>query len=190
MSMRMLERTPEEYLKAPYARILIPDEEGGFIAEILEFPGCISQGDTAEEALKNLEAAANGWIEATLAQGQEVPPPSSNEGFSGKLVLRLPRSLHRQAVRQASRDGASLNQFLVTAVAARVGADDLYNRIVQRFAATAIISITYNATTLNLMIPTRAVTGTQTVTLPAAVLTAPLSFLTAPSSSTVEVKNA
>lgn len=129
----MLEKTPEAYLKAPYARILIPDEEGGFTAEILEFPGCISEGETPGEALEHLEEAAKNWIEATLAQGQDIPPPSSSEGFSGKLVLRLPRSLHRQTVRMATRDGISLNQFLVAAISARVGAEDLFNRLAQRF---------------------------------------------------------
>jgi predicted RNase H-like HicB family nuclease len=129
-------KTPEEYLKEPYSRILVPAEEGGFSAEMLEFPGCIAEGETAEEALQNLEAAARSWIEAALEQDQEIPLPASSQGFSGKLALRLPRGLHRQAVRMAARDGVSLNQYLLTAVAARVGADDIFNRITQRLQQT------------------------------------------------------
>lgn len=124
----------EEYLKAPYARIVMPEGNGSFVAEILEFPGCLAQGDTAQEALANLERAAKGWIEAALEQGQEIPPPTTNQGFSGRLALRLPRSLHRQATLLAQRDGTSLNQFLVTAVAARVGAEDIFGKIAQRYA--------------------------------------------------------
>ena len=125
-------KTPQQYLKAPYARVLIPEDHGGFFAEILEFPGCFAEGATADEALQRLNAAAEAWIAAALEQGQEIPEPSSNVGHSGKLALRLPRSLHRQAVRMAQRDGTSLNQFLVTAIAARVGAEDLFVRLVER----------------------------------------------------------
>jgi predicted RNase H-like HicB family nuclease len=137
-------KTPEQYLKEPYARILIPNNDGGFSAEVLEFPGCFADGDTAEEAFRRLEAAAKAWIEAALDQGQEIPEPSSNTGFSGKLALRLPRSLHRQAMRMAERDGTSLNQFLVTAVAARVGAEDLWQRLVSRlpFVSVQVVSNT------------------------------------------------
>src|SRR5215217_725483 len=51
--------TPRDYLTKPYARVLTPDAEyGGYTAEILEFPGCVTEGDTPDEALENLEAAA------------------------------------------------------------------------------------------------------------------------------------
>jgi antitoxin HicB len=113
----------EGYLKAPYKRVLIPDEESGtYTAEIAEFPGCVSQGQTPVETLENLETAARGWIEAVLDLGQEVPPPSTTEEYSGKISLRLPRSLHRQAVQMAQRDSVSLNQFIVVAIAERIGA--------------------------------------------------------------------
>ena len=126
-------KTPEEYLEEPYARVLIPEEEGGFSAEILEFPGCFSQGDTADEALKNLEEAAKNWIEATLEQGRSIPEPSALYGYGGKVALRLPRGTHQKAARMAEREGVSLNTFLVDAIAARVGALDLYNQMAQRF---------------------------------------------------------
>ena len=126
---------PEEYLKQPYARILIPDEDG-YSAEILEFPGCYAQGDTPDEAYKNLEETARGWIESSLERGLEIPPPSINAGYAGKVALRLPRSAHRLAARMAERDGVSLNQFLVSSISARIGAEDLYGRIVQNIQST------------------------------------------------------
>ncbi len=122
---------PGKYLRQPYARIVIPAEDG-FHAEILEFPGCFAQGDSADEAYANLEKAAYAWIEACQEQGQEIPSPSANAGYSGKIVLRLPKSIHRRASRLAERDGVSLNQFLLSAVACRVGAEDLYARVAQR----------------------------------------------------------
>ena len=123
----------EEYLNRPYSRVLIPDSDGGYSAEILEFPGCYSQGETAEEAVANIEEAARNWIGATLDAGNPIPLPSTDYEYAGKVALRLPRSIHRQVIRLAEKDGVSLNSFLVTAIAARIGAEEFYGRLVQRF---------------------------------------------------------
>lgn len=64
-----------EYLKAPYARMLIPEEQGGYSAAMVEFPGCFAEGETADEAMQALDRAAAAWIRAALAQGQAIPPP-------------------------------------------------------------------------------------------------------------------
>lgn len=56
----------QEYLKQPYSRILIPNDDGSFSAEILEFPGCFAQGDSVTEAIKNIEDSALSWIQACL----------------------------------------------------------------------------------------------------------------------------
>ncbi len=123
-------RSPEEYLKLPYARVLVPDPEaGGYTALIVEFPGCIAEGDSSEEALKNLQKAALGWLEASIEMGHDIPQPDAHNDFGGKVALRLPRSLHRRATEQARRDGTSLNQFIVSAVAERVGVMELYGRL-------------------------------------------------------------
>ncbi len=126
-------KMPADYIKEPYTRILIPNEDGSFSAEILEFPGCFAEGETADEAIHNLEEAAQSWIEASLERGLEIPEPSMNQGYSGKIALRLSKSLHRQAVRMAEREGVSLNQFLTTAIAARLGAEDFYSYLAARF---------------------------------------------------------
>jgi len=123
----------EDYLKQPYSRIIVPDDAGGYSAEILEFPGCFAQGDTPDEAYNNLEEAAKGWIESSLERGLEIPAPSLTIGYNGRIALRLPKSTHRLASQMAERDGVSLNQFLVSSVSARIGAEDLYGRIVQHF---------------------------------------------------------
>jgi len=111
----------EDYLKKPYARLVVPETDGSFRAEILEFPGCVALGDTAAEALSHLEDVAADWIDLTLAKGQKLPEPTEESAFSGKTVVRLPKSLHRKASYAAERDGVSLNQFIVSAVAEQVG---------------------------------------------------------------------
>jgi antitoxin HicB len=114
--------TPADYLKRPYARVLRPESDGSFSAEILEFPGCFAAGETGSEALQNLENVAEGWILGVLAKNERVPEPlQDREAFSGKLVLRLPRSLHKKAAFAAEREGVSLNQFISACVAEAVG---------------------------------------------------------------------
>jgi len=155
----------QEYLKEPYARILIPEEEGGYSAEFLEFPGCFAEGETADEAMQALDRAAEAWIQAALDQGQEIPPPFRNQGYGGKVALRLPRSLHRQAAQFAERDGTSLNQFLVSAIATRIGAEEFYNRLGTRLLeklkdhlSAAVNRVTL--ITLNCQIDLRPLAGT------------------------------
>lgn len=116
--------SPADYLKRPYGRMVVPELDGTYMAEIIEFPGCIATGDTAIEALAKLEDVAASWLGATLSKGQHVPEPVENAAFSGKLVLRMPKSLHRKAAYLAARDGVSLNQFIVTSVAEQVGSAD------------------------------------------------------------------
>ena len=51
-------------------------EEEGYSVEFPDLPGCITQGDTLEEAIEMAEDAALGWLLTTLEDGQEIPMPS------------------------------------------------------------------------------------------------------------------
>ena len=113
--------TATEYLKKPYGRLLVPEDEGGYHAEIIEFPGCFADGETAGEAAENLENAASSWLEAAIAKGHTIPEPMRELDYSGKLVVRLPKSLHKRAALAANRDRVSLNQFIVSSIAEQVG---------------------------------------------------------------------
>jgi predicted RNase H-like HicB family nuclease len=121
-----------DILNKPYARMLIRDEDGTYTAEILEFPGCYAEGDTPTEAIDDLEKAAAAWIEAAAKQKQEIPDPIDSYGYSGRINLRLPKSIHKQAARLAKKDRVSLNLYFASAIAARVGAEDLLERLVDR----------------------------------------------------------
>ena len=112
-----------EHIAAPYSRILIPDPDSGtFTARVMEFPGCVAQGDTAAEAYANVESAAEAWVQAALDLGQAIPLPAEAREYSGRILVRLPRSLHRRASELATMEGTSLNQLIVAAVAESVGA--------------------------------------------------------------------
>jgi predicted RNase H-like HicB family nuclease len=109
------------YLRRPYARVVIPESDGTYRAEILEFPGCLAMGDTLGEALAALEEVAAEWLDAALKRNQEIPDPVEEAEFSGRLLLRMPKSLHKKAARLAEREGVSLNQFIVTGLAEHIG---------------------------------------------------------------------
>lgn len=119
----MPRKSVNDYMTAPYTRVLIPDVESGtFTAEILELAGCRSQGSSPDEAYTNLDAAAGDWLAAAIESGQHIPEPlTTPRGYSGNVALRLPKSLHRRAAQYAHRDGVSLNQFIVAALAESVG---------------------------------------------------------------------
>lgn len=58
-----------------YPIVLIPAEEGGYVALIRELPGCITQGETIEEAIAMIEEAKDLWIEVALENGDNIPVP-------------------------------------------------------------------------------------------------------------------
>lgn len=113
---------PVELLKKAYARVVVPEADGSYTAEILEFSGCVASGDSATEAIANVEEVAADWIAATIEQGQDIPEPLDHANYSGKLVVRMTKGLHKRAARSAEREGVSLNQFIVTCIAEQVGA--------------------------------------------------------------------
>jgi predicted RNase H-like HicB family nuclease len=59
--------------------IVWSQEDGAYLAAIHELPGCISDGQTAEEALKNVKVIAQEWIEVANEEGRQIPPPMSIE---------------------------------------------------------------------------------------------------------------
>jgi antitoxin HicB len=103
----------KHFLSLPYRIELIPDE-GGIVARIPDLPGCMSSGDTPSEALEGLEEAKELWISARLEAGHSVPEPSSEESsYSGKFVLRIPKSLHRSLDEKAQHEHMSLNSYVL-----------------------------------------------------------------------------
>ncbi len=61
-------------------RVLIEqDEDGIYIAECPGLPGCISQGETRKEALKNIKDAIDGYLKSLKKHDEPVPPPITEE---------------------------------------------------------------------------------------------------------------
>lgn len=113
-----MKKTVEYYLNLPYTFIVIPDDDCYFI-KVKELEGCMSQGDTIEEAFSMIRDAMNSWLDIAIEEGDEIPLPVSMQevNYSGKMSLRMPKSLHKKVAKEAKKEGVSLNSYIVTCLA-------------------------------------------------------------------------
>jgi len=109
-----MKKNLEYYLSLPYSiSIQRREDEDGicYLGKVLELDGCHSHGATKEEAFVNLQEALEGYLEVKLEYGDPIPEPLKTEGFNGKFLLRLPKSLHQRLFYEANKEGVSLNQY-------------------------------------------------------------------------------
>ena len=98
----------------PYRMEPVPDaEEGGFAVSFPELRGCISCGETAQQAIANAMQAKREWLTAALEENIQIPEADSDENYSGQFKLRIPKSLHRRLADMSKREGVSMNQYCV-----------------------------------------------------------------------------
>ena len=117
-------KTLEYYLNKKYPFLIYPAEEGGYVAEIEELPGCATQGETIEEIEDMIEDAKRAWMTVTYEDGQKIPLPRTEEKYSGKFVIRIPKYLHRRLAEQAAKEEVSLNQYVEAILSAGVSQRD------------------------------------------------------------------
>ena len=104
----------EEYMKLKYRFELTEDEaEGGYVISYPDLIGCMSSGETIEEAVKNGEDARREWFIAALECGMEIPKPFDAEEYSGQFRLRMPKSLHKLLAERSKQEGISMNQYCI-----------------------------------------------------------------------------
>jgi predicted RNase H-like HicB family nuclease len=108
--------TVQEYLNLPYTIVIrhLTDENGSYyFATVLELAGCMSDGETREDAFAGIQEAMRGWVETKLAHGLPVPLPEDTNRYSGRFMVRLPKTLHARIALAAKLEGVSLNQYAV-----------------------------------------------------------------------------
>lgn len=126
MKTNTVDRKPlEYYLNLKYPVTIHEAPEGGVVAEIADLPGCLAQGETLEEAYEEIEIARKLWLETTYDDSQDIPLPRDDRGYSGKFIVRVPKSLHRKLDLLAEREGVSLNQYLVSELSHIVGKEEV-----------------------------------------------------------------
>ena len=117
-----MEKNLEYFLKLKYPINVKPDlDDGGYIAEFPDLRYCVGTGDTVDEAIDDAMIAKEEWLKAAYEHNLTIPEPASSEEFNGRVTLRLPKSLHRNIIETAKREGVSANQFLLHLISLGMG---------------------------------------------------------------------
>jgi predicted RNase H-like HicB family nuclease len=114
----------DEYLERPYQIALVRrDGQDGAVwcAQVEELQGCEAQGPTPEEAAAGLREEMTAWIAGALAQGRPVPEPRAAVSHSGRLLVRMPPTLHAELARLSDSERVSLNALIVAILSGAVG---------------------------------------------------------------------
>ncbi len=94
-------------------KIFYSEEDKGYIAEIPDLPGCSAFGNTPEKAVKEVKIAQQLWLEVAKSEKRKIPLPTNEKQYSGRILARTPKTLHKQLAEKAREEGVSLNQLVV-----------------------------------------------------------------------------
>lgn len=72
-----LELRMQAVMRRSYHRLVVGDPEEGYLARVHEWPGCLTAGETPEEAIRNLEEAMRLWLRMSLQDGDDIPEPAA-----------------------------------------------------------------------------------------------------------------
>ena len=123
-----LQKRVEYYANLSYTVTVVQRDDGHgmyYLARVIELPGLMMTGDTAAEAIANLESVKREWMETYLKLGNKMPEPLHYRRYSGKVILRMPPSLHEKLVQAAELEGVSFNQYMVFALSMSAGRDEV-----------------------------------------------------------------
>ena len=114
-------------LEYPFITSVLPEAEGsGYLIEYPDLPGCMSDGETIQEAIEKGRGAVESWIETARAHGDEIPVPGSSSASSGRWVQCVPKSLHTRLVQWAEHEGVSLNILVISLLAEGLRRKDVF----------------------------------------------------------------
>jgi antitoxin HicB len=100
-------------------RPLSKEEGGGYLVEFPDIPGCMSDGETIEEAIANGREALRDCLEVLAESGRKAPKRSVE---AAQWRQRVPRTLYSKLKRHAEQEGVSINSLVTAIVAEAIGA--------------------------------------------------------------------
>lgn len=127
-NVNVTQKEVEAYANYPYTVTVEPQDDGNgiyFVARVVELPDLFMTGETREEALKDLETVKRDWIKTYLELGNKMPIPLVSRKYSGKIILRMPPTLHETLTKLAEFEGVSFNQYMVSSLARCAGQDEV-----------------------------------------------------------------
>ena len=92
-------------------RVTWSEEDEEFVGLCVEFPGLSWLASSSAAALKGIRSVIKDCIEDISANGEKVPEPLLSRKFSGRFMVRVPSSVHRQLAIEAAEQGVSLNRI-------------------------------------------------------------------------------
>jgi antitoxin HicB len=117
-------KTLRQYLDLPYHVSVVRAEnergKSGWTASIEELPDCTAAGSSPEEAVQRVRKAMEKWVSSALERNEQIPEPRTGSTASGRLLVRMPKTLHSQLARAAEHESVSLNQFITSSLASAV----------------------------------------------------------------------
>lgn len=105
----------------PYPVTLVHEEDGQWAATIDALPGCTARGTSPDEAVQGVAETMTAWVASARREGKDIPEPKTAQSHSGRLLLRMPQTLHAELARIAEREKVSLNQFITDVLAGALG---------------------------------------------------------------------
>ncbi len=100
-------------------RPLSKEEGGGYLVEYQDIPGCMSDGETVEEAIRNGREALRDCIDVFRESGRKIPKSSI---AAAQWRQRLPRTLYLKLTKRAESEGVSINSLVTAIIAEAIGA--------------------------------------------------------------------
>jgi predicted RNase H-like HicB family nuclease len=122
-----MKKTVDDYMDLPYTFLTIKQPDGTFFIKVKELEGCMSVGDSIEDAYVMIRDAMKSWISLALEEEDPIPAPESlsTREYSGKFVVRTPTSLHRELAGKAEENHVSLNTYVVSLLSRQSGIMDI-----------------------------------------------------------------
>lgn len=103
-------------------RPLSKAEGGGWLITWPDLPGCMSDGETPEEAIDNGRDAFKAWMSVRQKNLKlSAPKPTVSAAKPARFVLRTPKSLHARLAAKAEEEGVSINTLVTAFIAESLG---------------------------------------------------------------------
>jgi len=94
-----------------------------WVASYPDFNACVGQGKTEIEAISECNANLEVLTAYYKDENIPLPKPKRAEGHSGKVLVRMSKTIHRVATELAEKEGVSLNAYIAEAISEKIGYD-------------------------------------------------------------------
>ena len=104
----------DKYMNENYQLNILKIEDDGdnyYKVSVPDLPGLIIYVDSLKDIKDELEESKKEWFTSRLKQGKNIPLPR-NDKKSGRITLRIPKSLHAELESNASEEKVSLNSYI------------------------------------------------------------------------------